>query len=222
MRIEPGSILQLLYPCSRYSPDRCLVCGGTFRDHLTLWWANNLYTPFDNYMDRVYAKGVKLEPTFPLATTQTRKPSRPLRPKRSSYSRKKYNSPKRKTPAPVEMTKLFAFHRQYVVDVETIMDGTTDKEQRKKKLHKELKKARMKADSPLEIRMFTERRFFYVIPAVENTGSKKNKSEQQKPPSPALMLARAMVLNALDDMIGIQENENDRIRTKKQHDSCCN
>lgn len=51
VRIPPGSILQLLYP-NNYSTDRCLLCGGTFRDHLTLWWGKHLYTPFDRLLDR--------------------------------------------------------------------------------------------------------------------------------------------------------------------------
>ena len=58
VRIEPGSVLQLLYPCSRYSPDSCIFCGGTFPDHMTLTWAKHLYTPFDRYLDWVRDKGV--------------------------------------------------------------------------------------------------------------------------------------------------------------------
>ena len=58
VRIEPGSMLQLLYPCSRYSTDRCWLCGGNFRDHLTLWWSKHLYTPFDSHVDQVYRESV--------------------------------------------------------------------------------------------------------------------------------------------------------------------
>ena len=63
VRIEPGSVLQLLYPCSRYSPDRCLICGGCFQDHLTLWWAKHLYTPYDLYLDRTLEECIDEETT---------------------------------------------------------------------------------------------------------------------------------------------------------------
>ena len=47
IRIPPGSILQLLHPISRYSTDRCVFCGGSFHDHLELWWSKkHLYRVF--------------------------------------------------------------------------------------------------------------------------------------------------------------------------------
>jgi hypothetical protein len=62
VRIAPGSILQLLYPgSSRYSPDRCICCGGSFPDHLTLWWSKNMYTPFDLLLDKVYKQSVVVQ-----------------------------------------------------------------------------------------------------------------------------------------------------------------
>lgn len=53
-------MLQLLYPAHRYSPDKCLICGGTFDDHLTLWWAKKklLYTPYDRILDETFQRGV--------------------------------------------------------------------------------------------------------------------------------------------------------------------
>ncbi|GKY94638.1 hypothetical protein MPSEU_000717700 [Mayamaea pseudoterrestris] len=59
VRIEPGSLLQLLYPSCLYNPDRCLLCGGRFPDHLTLRWAGQLYTPFDRFLDESLAEGTK-------------------------------------------------------------------------------------------------------------------------------------------------------------------
>jgi len=53
VRIKPGSLLQSLYPLSRHSPDQCLLCGQSFRDHLKSWWFSRLYTPYDIYLDRV-------------------------------------------------------------------------------------------------------------------------------------------------------------------------
>lgn len=88
VRIEPGSILQLLYPCSRHSPDRCIICGGNYRDHLTLGWSKHLYSPYDNVLENAFASGV----TFPEKSSSQRKTG-------LCQTRPKY-----------------AFHRRYVMD----------------------------------------------------------------------------------------------------------
>jgi hypothetical protein len=51
-------MLQLLFPCSQYSPDKCLWCGGTFDNHLLLRWKRHLYTPFDLYVSRDHQRAV--------------------------------------------------------------------------------------------------------------------------------------------------------------------
>lgn len=62
VRIEPGSVMQLLFPHRKhFHCDRCLLCGGRFVDHLTLWWAKHLYTPYDLYLDRTSRDGVHLK-----------------------------------------------------------------------------------------------------------------------------------------------------------------
>lgn len=54
MLIPPGSLLQLLYPCNQYSPDKCLWCGGSHADHVVLAWSKRyLYSPYDLMLDRV-------------------------------------------------------------------------------------------------------------------------------------------------------------------------
>ena len=54
VRVRPGSVLQLLHPCSQHSPDRCIICGGCYRDHLILGWVKHLYKPFDRMLDKEY------------------------------------------------------------------------------------------------------------------------------------------------------------------------
>ena len=53
----PNSVLESLYPLSRHSPDRCLICGQSFRSHLTSWWFQRLYTPYDLYLDTIRREG---------------------------------------------------------------------------------------------------------------------------------------------------------------------
>ena len=91
VRIRPGSMLQLLYPCSRYAPDKCLVCGGRYIDHLTLWWFKHMYSPLDQMMDRDLQRAITELP-----------PEKKTDPPRADFA----NGPR------------FAFHRRYVLDAE--------------------------------------------------------------------------------------------------------
>jgi hypothetical protein len=105
VRIEPGSILQLLYPCSRYSPDSCLFCGGSFEDHMTLKWAKQLYTPFDRYLDAVRERCVITPPPTVDTTSNNRKSSK-----------------QRNTVVPLSkpLFPKHVFHRLYVQDTDVV------------------------------------------------------------------------------------------------------
>ena len=52
-------MLDSLYPLSNHSPDRCLICGCTYSQHLASWWFQNLYTPYDLHLDRTYRYATK-------------------------------------------------------------------------------------------------------------------------------------------------------------------
>jgi len=56
VRIKPKSVLEKLYPPSKHSPNRCLICGHTFDNHLKSWWFPNLYSAFDKHLDEIYEK----------------------------------------------------------------------------------------------------------------------------------------------------------------------
>lgn len=55
-------MLDSLYPLSKHSPDRCLICGCTYSQHLASWWFQNLYTPYDLHLDRIYRDATKSSP----------------------------------------------------------------------------------------------------------------------------------------------------------------
>ena len=52
VRIQPGSMLEVLYPCSQWAPDRCVLCGDSFGAHLKQWWRGQWDKPFDQFLDR--------------------------------------------------------------------------------------------------------------------------------------------------------------------------
>lgn len=114
VRIPPGSVLQLLYPCQRFSPDRCLICGGSFADHLTLWWSPHLYTPLDRLLDATTRDGIVVSaPVEPSAKAYRGRRRLP------SSRRKVSSSSKSVAPAPPPPPAAdFAFHRRYVRELE--------------------------------------------------------------------------------------------------------
>jgi hypothetical protein len=112
-------MLQLLYPCNQYSPDKCLLCGGTFRDHLTLWWAKNLYTPYDLYLDRIYKDG----------RVQTATETGSNVKKRARKTRVSSNSP-----SDVD----FCYHRRYVLDVTHLVQGIQRQRDKKRIVQREI------------------------------------------------------------------------------------
>uniref|UniRef100_A0A7R9WXV1 Secreted protein n=1 Tax=Craspedostauros australis TaxID=1486917 RepID=A0A7R9WXV1_9STRA len=109
VRYQPNSMLQLLYPCSRYSPDRCLVCGGTYNDHLALWWSRNLYSPYDRHLDDTYNQALVLDDDS----------SNNKKKKKRSAGRQRGRSAPQRTAGTVHGPHRFAFHRRYVARLST-------------------------------------------------------------------------------------------------------
>jgi len=142
VRIEPGSLLQLLYPCSRYKPDKCLLCGGHYKDHLTLSWAKHLYTPLDLYLDKITTDATAVSAvaggsasttaTTATATATASSNKKEQRNKSPRGQHKKTSRKKRKHQSSSTNTipSIFNFHTRYVTDVDPntwMMDGTTNK-----------------------------------------------------------------------------------------------
>ena len=207
VRIEPGSILQLLYPCSRYSPDQCLICGGSYRDHLALWWAKHLYTPYDRIMDRTYKGGVVFEDSDEgaVVSNKSRTKNRPRSYRgnhrrgsktRSSHWRHDKTKPTMPTGPPKIME--FAFHRQYVLDKSHLLKDITSKKEEKRVLANELLKRGLPNDGKVEEVEVPERGVSYLVPA-EPTGGGRF--------SLTLGLARWIALRVMDNLIEIEAIE---------------
>lgn len=130
VRFESNSILQLLYPCTRYAPNRCFLCGGSFPDHLELWWSKKyLYTPFDQYLDRTYSDAM----TRNEVTTKQKKTTKSGYSSTSSLSYSKKNKMLPKSAEIVQSPPTFAFHRRYVEDISHLA-GISDVHQRRRKV----------------------------------------------------------------------------------------
>ena len=193
VRFEQNSILQLLYPCTRYAPNRCMVCGGSFSDHLQLWWSKNLYTPWDLYMDKTYKEGEVVDEDESTKSRRGRKQTRPA----------------------IVSAPRYAFHKQYVQDVSDVIKGVKSFQEQKKLLREKLESSNKRGSKKkpldqLRLTRFPEYGVAYLTPAEPKADA------NGKRPSFTLGFARALCLIRLENLVADQEYENERLQNKKQ------
>lgn len=178
IRIPPGSILQLLHPITRYSTDRCVFCGGSFHDHLELWWSKkHLYKPFDLHLDTILEKGV-------VKTTVA-----PPRRRKGKYN---------KGIAPAITSTEYVFHRKYVQEESTEEIETRLKQKRSNEMPEWEERRigpvrytipfpRQFSISALVIREIVARGVDFLI-ALEQYDNVKEQNKSQPLPIPSLFL----------------------------------
>lgn len=197
VRFETSSVLQLLYPCSRYSPNRCLLCGGSYPDHLELWWSKHLYRPFDRQLDRTYKEALEVE-----EEVEYRK-----RPLSSKYQMAKFGQ-EANEPSLHRVTKppRFAFHKRYVLDATDLFDGIDKKsakekrEIRKKTL--QLAKEKWGDDvSSLTGMMSIDDHKVFILPGIREQPGRKR-------PALSLVATRFLVRAAVERLIQLQHRDN--------------
>ena len=209
-------MLQLLYPCSRYSVDKCVLCGGTFRDHLTLWWSEHLYTPYDRYLDQVYHDSVTKTPT----SDQRNDPNQ----------RKNKMSDNVKSPlgSEYDSTVDFGYHRQYVLDITSLFDKLQKPRDKAKVLHQTIQQRYHQSTLPhININSMEQRtwprfsnpsKMKYLIPRhgakmIDNNNMHRDTSQATRSSTLArrpsqsfiLWLARDICLDAIDRLLDLQQ-----------------
>ena len=195
----------MLYPCDRYSPAKCLICGGNFRDHLTLKWAKLglLYTPFDRILDRIYEKGVHLEEASQDIAPRRRwwffKQRSRDRPTQSVYTHDKHSDPVK-----------YAFHQQYVRDETEYLKLLKDS-----KSSRRSRQARRLARQREFHQVDPESDLAYSVPSLMHIGAEtegQNTGKKRKRrlfPSLTVIFARICVIDAIDRLIRLQRLNED-------------
>jgi hypothetical protein len=149
VRFQPNSILQLLYPhVARYSPDSCLICGGSFNDHLALWWSKHLYTPFDLWLDRVNKAAEVEDPEKSSHRTMRSKGSQ-------TWGR--------------ESALKFCFHGRYVLETSLLTEGVPRKSDQQKLVRRAVTE-RYPTSTIMERRMARGSKVSYMVPALLSEG----------------------------------------------------
>ena len=205
VRFESNSILQLLYPCSRYSPNKCMLCGGSYPDHLELWWGKHLYTPFDKNLDKSYQDAM-ITPKSESVMTKT-----PRSQGTASARRKSINQgPTRSTMAQQVEAPKFGFHQRYVRDVTEAVTASSDQQEQFKMLRKLLGNgSNNSSKKAYRLTKMLNSGVAYVVPVPRREDNKAFSVKQT--------LQKFMtytVLRCLDDLILLQGVENKRNASK--------
>jgi hypothetical protein len=155
VRFETNSVLKLLYPCSRYSPNKCLICGGSYDDHLELWWSKHLYSPYDQYLDKTYNEALTIRDEQAASEQQRRRRRRSSsnnnnrqfadaagkQRNNSNGNRRSSSFVKTSSAAPLQTLSdppRFDFHKRYVKDVTDVLRGVRDTRERRELVRKHL------------------------------------------------------------------------------------
>jgi hypothetical protein len=189
VRYESNSILQLLYPCTRYAPNKCLICGGTFPDHLELWWSKHLYTPFDQWLDKTYNAAMDLSESSNLKNKSSNKSGRTEHQSQI-----------------MEQPPSFAFHKRYVEDI-THLATIENSQERRAAIKNWLEKQRKTRAGGITLRVGSSAGVTYATAIPNGDKSFRN--------SLAEWLS-FVVLGAVDEMIQFQELENKKRKVGAQ------
>ena len=185
VRYQSNSILQLLYPCTRYSPNKCMVCGGSYPDHLELWWSKHLYSPFDQYLDKIYNDALTINEDAStqhhhqkesIANSGNRTNRNRIDRNKTSRNRNRNSRSSLKNSSRSTVTQSttdppsFGFHRRYVEDISDIIRSVKDP----KELHKLIKKRLTTLQSARIFQISTNARsgVSYIAPAIGFTDNR--------------------------------------------------
>ena len=142
--------MQLLFPCDRFSPNKCALCGGSFPDHLELWWSTHLYSPFDQHLDKTYkdALNVVEDETKAVVNNNNNRNKDENRRRPSFVRRNQQNGSKRGRSSPsmssstattMKGPPTFSFHKPYVTDVSDLVRGTNDPQKIREQIRHSIK-----------------------------------------------------------------------------------
>jgi hypothetical protein len=194
-------MLQLLYPCSQYSADKCLLCGGKFRDHLTLRWSKHFYTPFDRHLDRVHHDGVVN------AVVND-----------DNHVKTKHNRASTSPPPTQSTSADFCYHFRYVLDITHLLQGIQNRRDRSRILQRAISQRYQQATDIFDLTSMEQRRVqstspklplvTYVVPRPDVN------PDVLKVTTPTRIViwlfAREVCLNAIDKLVNLEAMDRER------------
>eukprot|EP00537_Pseudo-nitzschia_pungens_P000130 CAMPEP_0172372832 /NCGR_PEP_ID=MMETSP1060-20121228/49331_1 /TAXON_ID=37318 /ORGANISM="Pseudo-nitzschia pungens, Strain cf. cingulata" /LENGTH=205 /DNA_ID=CAMNT_0013098963 /DNA_START=237 /DNA_END=854 /DNA_ORIENTATION=- len=110
-----------------------MICGGSYPDHLELWWSKHLYSPFDQYLDKTYNDAMVIR------EDESKQQHSHHRRTADDVGNKEYgnrgngnrrSSPKRSSPRSSIQSltdpPAFGFHKRYVEDISDLIRKVKD------------------------------------------------------------------------------------------------
>lgn len=182
--IRPGSLLQLLHPHCPRSKHTCLICGGTYRDHMTLAWGKHLYRPFDLHLDRTFRFGYRTKENMLTG----------------SCNGKETRTSGNTQQLPIRNEIQLTFHRQYIQDVTERLKNIIAKEDQTKAMKESTENI-----SRIAVRTITvlPSKRMYVVPA-----------DEPEIKNILFPFVRAILLNRINTLIDIEHMEEEELNRR--------
>jgi hypothetical protein len=186
-----------------------MICGGSAPDHLELWWSKQLYSPFDQYLDKTYNEALTIDDkdAMTIAAINTDGTSRKRgRTNRINNDNNNHNNrwvrnnksrPSTTTPTTIITgPPSFAFHKRYVEDVSDIVNEVEDPKEQIKLIRKKL--STLRSDVKYRIEKIPLTGITYVVPSI---GGRNNDKENYTKKEAFIDLLSIIALGSVDDVI---------------------
>lgn len=212
-----------------------MICGGTYPDHLELWWSKHLYSPFDRYLDKTYNDALVLSTDGSDGSgTASANPSGRRNNKVGTTNKGGSKGSSSAQVVVVDNPPSYAFHRRYVHDVSHIVRDVHNPQERKELIRKNLisNRKQMNFDSRhddpeqkyarLQLHQNPDADVSYVvaIPAAAaaakaDTDADTGNGGKRSIKDAIIDLVTSITLGSIDDMIYVQGIENRSLKKYK-------
>mmetsp|Transcript_13718 Transcript_13718/g.25721 ORF Transcript_13718/g.25721 Transcript_13718/m.25721 type:complete len:189 (+) Transcript_13718:3-569(+) len=182
-----------------------MICGGSYPDHLELWWSKHLYSPYDQYLDKTYTEAMTISEE---KQPKTGSRSNSYHQKTGGTNRSKQRTSSSSTSPQVVGTPSFGFHKRYVRDVSDIVQGVKDPREQVKLIKKKFSPTLLKSNHYYRMARVPSAGVTYIAP-----GATKGKSYSRRDAFADLL--SVLILGSIDDMVYVQGIENKKLKSPK-------
>jgi hypothetical protein len=186
-----------------------MICGGSAPDHLELWWSKQLYSPFDQYLDKTYNEALTIDDKDAMTiaainsdgTSRKRGGTNRINNNNSNHNNRRMRSNKSR-PSTTTPTNIitgppsFAFHKRYVEDVSDIVNEVKDRKEQVKLLMKKV--SAFPSDTNYRIKNIPLTGITYIVPSI---GGRNNDKENYTKKEAFIDLLSIIALGSVDDVI---------------------
>ena len=187
-----------------------MICGGSAPDHLELWWSKQLYSPFDQYLDKTYNEALTIDDKDAMTiaaiintdgTSRKRGSTNRINNNNNNHNNRRVRNNKSRSSTTATTTIItgppsFAFHKRYVEDVSDIVNAVKDRKEQVKLIMKKI--STLRSDTNYRIKTIPLTGITYIAPGI---GGRDNDKENYTKKEAFIDLLSMIALGSVDDVI---------------------